>query len=311
MVIDLRFVRSIPEAVAQLSPLFSQKKGAFIVVTLNFRTTMLYPEYLLLIVSAFHWAKENGIRVAITSVAENEPNYYPARINFYKLIGYNYKEPFFNRWSNKGRFIEITPLVFDNTNDITISSKVVDDIIRIVRDNYKITETLYKSINYCLWEQIDNIQVHSGCKGTGYVVAQNYPNKNEIRVCVVDTGIGIYESLTRSSSQYSGLLYKEAIEKCIEEHVTNGSGMGNGLYHSAQFIKENKGDFILYSGKYYIDIKNGVIQSVKKGALWQGTIIYQRINTNTPVDYNKVFNNCDVPTSVLECDDILDSLWHQ
>lgn len=309
MIVDLRYVNSVPDMVAQLSPIFYLKPRTIEHVSFNFRTGMLYPEYLLLIVAAFNWAKENDISLVIDDIYQTRPNYYPCRINFYRLLGYNYNAPFFNRWSNKGKFIEITPLQFDTIKKLNISSSVVDNIVDIFKNNFCVEKSIYSSLNYCLWEQIDNIQNHSGEKGTGYIVAQNFPLNREIRICVADTGMGIYKSLTRANSQYQNLLYKEAIQKCIEEHVTNGNGKGNGLYHSSRFVLENCGEFILYSGKYYITIRNGVIHSVQSRTFWQGTIIFQKIKTDNPVDYNKVFNNCDVPTSVDECDDMLNALW--
>ena len=196
------------------------------------------------------------------------------------------------------------------SKDIRIQSSIVDGIIEIFRNHYKVSESIYKSLNYCLWEQIDNIQTHSGKQGTGYVVAQNYPNNHEIRICIVDTGRGVYNSLTQTSdSNFSNLTYKEAIRKCIEEKVTRGTGMGNGLYHSSRFAIQNKGYFIIYSGIYYIEVKDGRVLDVKRGSNWQGTIIFQKINTLNDVNYNEVFNNCETPNTVIECDDWLDELW--
>lgn len=308
--IDLRYVENIIDLVDQLAPIFTLKNNDFENVDINLRTKMLYPEYLAMIVSAFSWAKEHNIELRINEIYRFSDNHYPERIDFFRLLGFSIKKPLFRKFSSKGKFIEITPISFDKEKEKTISPSVVDRIIDIFRKNYNVDPSIYKSLNYCLWEQIDNVQTHSGKKGTGYVVAQNYPTHNEIRICVVDTGIGIYDSLTKTDdSVFSQLTYKEAIKKCIEEKVTRGTGMGNGLYHSSQFALKNKGHFILYSGIYYIEIKNGKILEVKRGAKWQGTIIFQKIDTLNPVNYNEVFNNCEIPDSVLDCDDMLDGLW--
>lgn len=309
MIIDLTRVFSVPAMVTQLSPIFDLKPGNQELVVINMDTPVIFPEYLTLIVAAFTWAREHGVKLEVRRILRDKENQYPQRINFYDLMGIPFRRPLFWK-SSKGKFVEITPLHFDPFNGITIKPKVVDDIIRIFRDNYRVDESIYKSLNYCLWEQIDNIQNHSGTQGTGFVVAQNYPTKHEIRICVVDTGRGIYDSLTKTeNSIFSQLTYKEAIRKCIEPKVTRGTGMGNGLYHSSQFIKENKGTFILYSGSYYITIVNGVVEDVKRGAKWEGTILFQKVNTSNTVNYNAVFNNCPIPGSIEECDDWLDGLF--
>ena len=309
IIIDLRYVKSIPDMVAQLSPIFLLKDHTRESVIINLKANMLFPEYLTMIVSAFSWAKEHNIKLSITDIQRNADNTYPERINFYKLINFEVKLPLFHRFSSKGRFIEISPLEFDA--DKSISPAVVDGIIDIFRNNYKVSESIYKSLNYCLWEQIDNIQTHSGNYGVGYVVAQNYPTNHEIRICVVDTGMGVYKSLTETSnSSFSQLSYKQAIQKCIEEKVTRGTGMGNGLYHSSRFAIKNKGYFIIYSGNYYVEVKDGNILEVKRGAKWQGTIVFQKINTLNDVDYNDVFNNCEIPSTVIDCDEWLDGLWN-
>ena len=307
--IDLRYVRSVVDMVSQLSPIFSLKDNSKEIVILNLKSKMVFPEYLTMIVSAFTWAEEHKIKLDIQDVIRYTDNKYPERINFYKLIKYNTKD--ISWWaSNKGRFIEITRLEFNTNEGITISPSIVDGIIDIFRKNYKVDESIYKSLNYCLWEQIDNIQTHSGSQGVGYIVAQNYPTNHEIRICIVDTGMGVYDSLTKTSeTNFSQLSFKEAVRKCIDENVTRGTGMGNGLYHSSRFALSNKGTFIIYSGCYYVEVNDGKILDVRRGAKWQGTIIFQKINTTNRVDYNEVFNNVPIPTTVNECDDMLDGLW--
>ena len=309
--ISLKKVYNMVDLIKQIEPIFFLKKLKISSINLNIDIDVKFvnPGYLTLIVAACNWAKENGIIIEY-NINNDSRNYYPYRINFFKLLGAKVYEPFYRRFSNNGRFIEITPLPFDNMKKIMIDTNVIDEIIRIIKNNYKIESSIYTSLNYCLWEQVDNIANHSSIKGTGYTVAQHYPTNKKILLCVVDTGIGVYEALTNSpGTKYKSLTYKEAISDCIKEKVTNGKGMGNGLYHSAKFIQANKGDFVLYSGNYYIEIGNGVIRETKRGPYWHGTIIFEKICTDVSVDFSETFDNCDIPTSVLECDDILDGLW--
>lgn len=88
--------------------------------------------------------------------------------------------------------------------------------------------------------------------------------------------------------KYSHLTLKESIAECTKKGVTNGYGQGNGLYHTTEFIKRNKGDLTLHSGCYTYKITNGNV-SVSESGFWGGTYIYMRVNLKHEVDYNSIF----------------------
>lgn len=78
--------------------------------------------------------------------------------------------------------------------------------------------------------------------------AQLFPAKNEIRLMICDTDVGIYKALTSSEKLiFHEKTEEDALRLCIEKGVTNGEGMGFGLYASSEFIKHNKGQMIIYS----------------------------------------------------------------
>ncbi len=279
-------------------------------LSIEFKKNFVYPEVLTSLVAFINWCNNTYNNFIINNIDYDISNLYLHRMKFFKLIPYNEKEPVYQKHDSMGKFIEITPLNFDKNNKVTIQSNIVDNIIKIFRDNYKLKEELYRCLNYCIWELIDNIQNHSGECGTGYISAQNFPNKKEIRICIVDTGMGIYNSLTSSpNSLYQDITEEEAMIKCVEANVTNGSGMGNGLYHTTQFIKANGGDLYLYSGNYCLEVSSGCNPVIRKSDKWNGTLVFLRIDTENTVDYDDVFDNCMIPASVDECDDELDGLW--
>jgi hypothetical protein len=142
-------------------------------------------------------------------------------------------------------------------------------------------------IFYCLGEIMDNIIVHSG-RDAGWLAAQYYPKSREIRLIICDHGNGIHQSLTSNSeSAYQNVREHEALELCIQRGVTNGKGLGFGLYATSQFVTKNGGDLLIYSGNHYLELENGGI-TVKEGPYWKGTLVALRINTDVIVEYKSI-----------------------
>lgn len=260
---------------------------------------MVYPEYLVTTVGIIKFIRSRGIDVNVT-INNDCNNTYVQRINFYQELGVPYTEDFTRR-DPHGRFVEITHFNDDN------SEVVVDDVMRVIRDNYQLDPSLLGCLNYCLWEMIDNVQIHAISPIDGFVVVQNYPQRNELRIAILDAGRGIYESLLENP-QYINISPAEALEYCVQEHVTNGRGMGRGLYDTVRFMSENRGDFQIYSGGNFLSLDIWGSTVINNCSYWQGTLIYSRINTNISVDPIQVFGD-NIPTSVLEYNECIDHLW--
>ena len=69
----------------------------------------------------------------------------------------------------------------------------------------------------------------------GLVVVHYDENESIIRIMICDTGIGIYKSLTTAPKNacYGSYTEEDALLKCIEDKVTNGKGMGFGLFSTS------------------------------------------------------------------------------
>ncbi len=108
---------------------------------------------------------------------------------------------------------------------------------------------------------------------------------------VADPGQGIHKSLTTNPKEekYKQFTSVEALENCIKDGVTNGTGMGKGLYITANFIQQNGGTLLLQSGNDVLTInKNGKYMS--QSGFWNGTIVFLQINSNVPIDTSKINN---------------------
>lgn len=295
--IDFKYIESLIDVLKVLEEVFFTE-GEFCIEINIPAAKMIYPEYLIVIVGAIRFLRYKGIKC---SIKVNNPgnNTYVSRINFYKELGLDIPE-YFKRHDSTGRFIEITPFNKDN------SVQVTNDIMKIIKENFNIDKNLIGCLNYCLFEMIDNVQNHAESPIDGYTVAQYYPNLQELRIVILDTGIGIYRSLTKSE-KYKDLSPEKALLYCTEKGVTRGYGCGNGLYDVRRIICDNDGELKIFSGDNYLDLSRHSL-SVQKSPYWQGTIIYVRINTNKTVNIEKLFGN-NIPVTISEYEECIYGLW--
>ena len=270
-----------------------------ITIVINIPTTMVKPEILLVILGYIKYLESKGININ-KKINNANNNTYISRIDFYKQISVTYDEQF-NRHDSSGKFKEITNFNEDNSVSLT------NEIIKIIKYNCDIDESVLDCLNYCLFEIMDNVQNHSECKEGGYVVAQSFPNCGEITLGIMDFGIGIHKSLIKSS-KYKNKNEIEALNECIKKGATNGlSGKGNGLYHTSNFIKENKGMMNIYSG-YNVLKCNNMRTEIIGTNYWQGTLIIIKIKTNNSVSLESIFDG-DIPITVTESNECINSLW--
>lgn len=176
--------------------------------------------------------------------------------------------------------------------------------------HFEIEVSVLQALSYCLYEMMDNIHIHSG-KSLGTAITYFDKPSNTLRILIADDGKGIKASLSENKA-YSGISEAEALRLCLQDNVTDGKGMGFGLYTTAKLIGEIGKTFILHSGNHKLIIADGKTSCLENG-FWQGTLIYMEIGTATEIDPNKVvdhrvdaaeeYNEAFVETEELE------SLW--
>lgn len=258
------------------------------------------PEILALVVALYKYKIHSEFTIELTVSGSNS---YAERIDFYTHMGLPTGEG--NRYNSDGRFIEITK--FNQENNIGL----VNSMIRIFRENLEINDDVLGCMNYCLFEVVDNVRNHANSIIDGYLVAQRFQNKRELRLIFIDCGIGIHKSLTSGRNvEYRDLTEEEALEYCIKQYVTNGNnGMGNGLYHTSQFVKSNNGTLVIYSGNKKIIVRSEgeIICDVP---YYKGTIVSLVINMDNPVDLAGIFGSREaIPVCVSEYDECINELW--
>ena len=206
---------------------------------------------------------------------------------------------------------------FKGTKDVSIDvfdaqtlNAVYKDIILAMTSHFEIEVSVLQALSYCLYEIMDNIHIHSG-KPLGTAMTSYDNNQKTLSVLIADDGMGIKASLSENE-KYKDITEAEALRMCLEDKITDGKGLGFGLYTTSRLIDRIGKEFILHSGTHKLVRKDGE-ESVVENGLWQGTLIYMVIGTNEEIDPNQVvdhrtdvegeYNEAFVETNELE------SLW--
>ena len=206
---------------------------------------------------------------------------------------------------------------FKGTNNVSIDvfdaqtlNAVYRDVIKTLTSHFEIEVSVLQALSYCLYEVMDNVHIHSG-KPLGTAMTYYDSTGKTLRILIADDGIGIKASLAENS-KYRDVTESEALKLCLEDTITDGKGMGFGLYTTSRLVDSIGKKFILHSGSHELMIENGRTSIVENG-FWQGTLIYMEISTGQEIDPNQIvdhradaveeYNEAFVETGELE------SLW--
>ncbi len=184
---------------------------------------------------------------------------------------------------------------FKGTKDVSIDvfdaqtlNAVYKDIIGVMTSHFEIEVSVLQALSYCLYEIMDNIHIHSG-KPLGTAMTSYDSNQKTLSVLIADDGMGIKASLSENE-KYKDTSEAEALKLCLEDKITDGKGLGFGLYTTSRLIDKIGKEFILHSGRHKLVRKDGK-ESVMENGLWQGTLIYMVIGTNEEIDPNQVVDH--------------------
>jgi len=187
---------------------------------------------------------------------------------------------------------------------------VYRDVINAMTSHFEIEVSVLQALSYCLYEMMDNVHIHSG-KPLGTAMTYYDDSQKTLRVLIADDGMGIRASLAENE-KYRNITEPEALRMCLEDAITDGKGMGFGLYTTSRLVNSIGKEFILHSGTHKLIIKDGNTSVIENG-FWQGTLIYMEIGTGEEIDPNQIvdhradvaeeYNESFVETGELE------SLW--
>ena len=196
--------------------------------------------------------------------------------------------------------------VFDGANIYT----VYQSIIGVLTQHVEIETTMLQALSYCFYEILDNVLTHSG-KIVGTVLTYYDKEKKTLRLLVADDGIGIHKSLS-TEPKYKDYSEVEALLACVKDSVTDGKGMGFGLYSTMLLAKTVGIRFEIHSGCHRLVLRGGEML-VEEVVNWQGTKVFLELHTNKEIDPNQVVTNqTDCATQYNEAflgTKDLDELW--
>jgi anti-sigma regulatory factor (Ser/Thr protein kinase) len=183
-------------------------------------------------------------------------------------------------------------------------------LLEVLIHQPEVETSLLQAMSYCFYEVMDNVLIHSG-KTVGIVITNYSEEQHLIQILVADDGMGIQASLAQNN-EYSSITEPQALEYCIKDRVSDGKGMGFGLYSTSRLINTAGHKLIIRSGSHTLTA-NGDMR-VSESEPWGGTIVYFELRANMDIDPSSVVDHRTDPAEefnelFLENHTGLEKLW--
>jgi len=160
----------------------------------------------------------------------------------------------------------------------------VENVLAILSNNISMSRGVQYSLHMSLQETMTNAFDHSGSPLGCFACAQVYPVTGKIRVCIVDFGIGIKNSLWQRPEYKKEYRddYQAIRGALIEGVSTRKRTAGMGLPHIQRFLRVNDGKMAIISGagKVFWKHDQKKILNQPMPTPFQGTIIKLEINAD-------------------------------
>lgn len=167
-------------------------------------------------------------------------------------------------------------------------NSVYKDVVNAMTSHLEIEISVLQALSYCLYEMMDNVHIHSG-KPLGTAMTCFDEVQRTLSILIADDGMGIRASLSENE-KYKDVTEAEALRLCLEDQVTDGKGLGFGLYTTSRLVDSIGNEFILHSGKHKLIRKDG-LESVVENGFWQGTLVYMVLGTGVEIDPNQIVDH--------------------
>lgn len=192
--------------------------------------------------------------------------------------------------------------VFDETNLFIVYKHIIETLQMVP----EIEQNVIKGLAFCLYEVLDNVITHSG-KKNGTVLFHYSHEQRRMRLVVADDGVGIKDSMSKNP------LYKDideayAIQICIQKNVTDGNGMGFGLFSTSRLVDHVGISMQIQSGDYLL-IYDGKESIVKDARNWQGTVVFLDLHSDQDFNPDEIAKDCVEEYDEMFLDDEETALW--
>ena len=194
--------------------------------------------------------------------------------------------------------------------DAQTLNTVYKDVVTTMTSHSEIEVSVLQALSYCLYEMMDNVHIHSG-KPLGTAMTYYDNTEKTLSILIADDGMGVRASLSENE-KYREITEEKALKMCLEDKITDGKGLGFGLYTTSRLVESIGKEFILHSGSHKLIIKDGLTSVIENG-FWQGTLIYMELGTGVEIDPNQIVDHrTDVAEEYNETfveSDEIESLW--
>lgn len=158
-------------------------------------------------------------------------------------------------------------------------------IVRMVRRHYRLSEDNEVYLGTCVSEVAQNIVDHADSRIGGVLCARYMSGSSQLRVAVVDHGVGIPNSLQRVRPGAKDVdLMREVFKGNLTSNPT-GRNMGLGLSNLAGIVQNLRGDIVVLSRA--ISARRGVQSQEMIGEHldfdFPGTAVFFRLNVSVNV----------------------------
>ena len=169
-----------------------------------------------------------------------------------------------------------------NDDKEAISSVVESILIR----QLDIQPNVAMGLKYMVEETLDNITEHSESE-RGYILAQAYPRKGYLDICMADNGVtllGSYQKLADNEIVNDLEAIKAANRGISSKNLPDAENRGYGIQTSKRMLVEGLGgQFLMISGSclYLKSLGRDNVYSIPDGLRWNGTVVALRIPVNS------------------------------
>ena len=206
----------------------------------------------------------------------------------YKLSQYWESSGWYDGIKNTGQilparstYVPLTPI---------LTSEDIHDFLAKAREVLATTEVFPEGIltafEWAFYEISDNVLLHSNSSEPAWLQMTSYRDKQRVEFVVVDTGIGIRESLSESIPDLESDL--QAVVLAVEKEITRNRdiGQGNGLSGTLKIASNANGWMNLHSGRGQLRwMRNHLRQ--KTVSNHPGTLVTVTLPTENPIDVSE------------------------
>lgn len=164
--------------------------------------------------------------------------------------------------------------------DAQTLNAVYKDVVGPMTAHLDIEISVLQAMGYCLYEMMDNVHIHSG-KPLGTAMTCYDAKNNTLSILIADDGMGIKASLAENP-KYRDVTEADALSLCLKDTISDGKGMGFGLYATSKLVASIGKEFVIHSGNHILIYRDGCT-TVSENGMWQGTVIYMKLGTEKEI----------------------------